>query len=394
MKNLCVVCLFLLALLANAHTPDVNSFGSNNEVVDCIGIYYGTSHLRLKWTEDQWKPYVVHTFKNGERKWLFQGFCLLEQRIDNKSFIHTKKAEPATKIEWEKLISLLFTEGKMLDALDRIILKEKRELGNPPFRHKITVSIPIPIRGQTNWGKIDGKSMNFNYEKDRIKALKWYINEFLKEYAKHHYNNFDLAGFYWVEEDMEQTEGLAKQISDYLHSIGYKHYWTPYSTAKGSSYWDEYNFDYCYLQPGGYCINKERDFSRVEKALTKAKKRGTGVLFEFDSHIFSDPDTFVPRLNRCIDLFEQCDVYNKSSMSYYAGATIIYAISQGKYSNYKTTSKQLASIRDAMDRIAHHIVDRYTKRYGPPIDNLYPSNNPKSNNTDIEDWRNPDYWHF
>ena len=226
--------------------------------------------------------------------------------------------------------------------------------------------------------------------------MKWYVQEFLMEFSKHRYNNFDFVGFYWVEEDMEQTDGLAKQISAYLHNLGYKHYWKPYSTAKGSTYWDEYDFDYCYLQPGGYCINKDRNISRVVDALEKAKRRGAGMLYEFDSRIFFNPELYVPRLHECIDMFEKYGVYKNSSMTYYEGALIIYSIYKGKYGNIKNTPKQIASIREVMDRIAEHIVKRYTDRYGLPTNNPYyqsPSNQSPAN-TDNNDWRNPEYWHF
>ena len=91
------VFMMLLALSSAAHSPNVNKFGTNNEVLDFVGIFYGNGNLRLNWTENEWEPYVVHTFQNGERKWLFQGFSFLDLSIDKKTLIHSKNAQQATK---------------------------------------------------------------------------------------------------------------------------------------------------------------------------------------------------------------------------------------------------------------------------------------------------------
>lgn len=402
--------LFILSLVAalnyaySAHKPDTNAFGTNDRVTDFIGIFYGTEGARLNWTVNEWTPYVVHTFQNGEKKWLFQGFSFLEFKINKKSFIHSKKHEPATKAEWERLIDLLFVNDRCLDALDQTISYYKNIIGNPPFRHKITIAIPMPIKGQTNWGSIGGKKMNFNDENDRIKAIKWYIDRFLSEYKKHKYENFDFEGFYWMEEDMEQTRGLAVQISHYIHQLGYDHYWKPYLSASGSTYWDECNFDYCYLQAGGYCIKESRGFERVGMALDKAKRRGMGLLFEFEINLFSKPETYIPRINKCIDTFEQNGVYEQAAMSYYDAAISIYAIANGGFRKLSLSSYYLNQARNFMDRIANHIVERYTRAYGPINTNSNNSsnnssniNNSNNNNTSSgssSDWRNPDYWHF
>lgn len=388
--------LLICAFTINAqHTPDVNRFATNNRITDMVGIFYGSDYLRPKWDEDTWTPFVVHTFQNGEKKWFFQGFSFNELRMDKKSFIHTSKTEPATQKEWKKLIDLMFVEGRRFDALDKTIEKYRRVIGDPPFRHKIIVSIPCPVKGQSNWGTINGRRMNFNRDEDRITAVKWFINEFLSTYNKHHYSNFDLEGFAWTEEDMEQTTGLVVIVSNYIHQLGYRHYWKPYLKAKGSSYWDEYNFDCCYLQAGGYCINAKYGFERVEQALAKAKRRGMGIVFEFDSHIFSDPDTFIPRINESIDYFEQNNIYDNVPMSYYAGGTIIHSIFKGKEKDYSFSPSHLLKMRLMLDRIASHVVARYSKAYGTyPPQQQAPSSGQSSHGTNNDDWRNPDYWHF
>lgn len=396
MKKIYLLISFILLSLGvwAQHTPDVNRYATNNRVMDMVGIYYGSTSTRLKWDEDAWAQYVVHTFRNGETKWLFPGFSLNELGMNKKSFVHTTKQQPATQTEWSKTIDLLFVDGRRLEALDKTIAHYINELGTPPFRHKIIMSIPIPIKGQTNWGKVNGKTLNFNRDVDRIIAIKWFIDEFMSRYKKHHYENFDLEGFAWTEEDMEQTSGLAVQISNYLHQLGYRHYWKPYLKAKGSSYWDEYGFDYAYLQMGAYCIKEGYTFERVEQALAKAKRRGMGLVFEFDMKLFSNPDKFLPRINQCIDRLEQDKIYENVSMSYYDGAAAIFAINKGQYRQYSVSSTNLNKFRIMLDRIAQHIVDRNSKTHNNPTSSSTTTNPSTSNTSDGDDWRNPDYWHF
>ncbi len=376
-------------------TPDVNAYGSNSSIMDMIAIYYAGGN-RLKWTQDNWVPYVTHTFSDGHTDWLFQGFMLLDLEANGKQTLHVnKQVNYATKNDWQTLIDMPFAAGKMLDALDKTIGRFRQQLGNPPFRHKVVMSIPTPIKGQRDWGRIGNRTMNFSNDADRIQAMKWFIDEFLKTYAKHHYENFDLEGFYWLEEDMRNTRGLAAQISAYLHQLGYKHYWMPYHKANGSTDWQVCGFDQCYTQPGGYCFKSERDISVVVDACMKAKRRGMGLVMEFDAHVFTDPDNFVPRINRCIDTFEQQGVYDHAAMSYYDSAKMIYCISQGKFSKITLTGRQLASVRQVMDRMSQKIVDRWRRHYGAstPYSNPSPSpQDPPRNSSD--DWRNPEYWHF
>ena len=48
-----------------------------SDVRDLALIYQGGSH-RIEWTQDQFVPYVTHTFADGHKDWLFDGFLFLE----------------------------------------------------------------------------------------------------------------------------------------------------------------------------------------------------------------------------------------------------------------------------------------------------------------------------
>lgn len=86
------------------------------------------------------------------------------------------------RTEWEWLLDRIFEQGKSLSALDRCIGQEIKELGKPAFRHQIVLGLPEAIRGQKDWGEIDGREMDFSKEEDQIAATKWYIGELVERF--------------------------------------------------------------------------------------------------------------------------------------------------------------------------------------------------------------------
>lgn len=398
------ILLLLLSLLCNSAViaqAYVNHYCVNDDLPDIVLVHYAMA-TRFKMTTDQWQPYVVHTFSDGRKEWLFQGFVMLDLVVGKKDVIHQlKKANPdyAQKSDWEAMINKLFLKGCMLEALDKTIEDNIKVIGAPPFKHKIIMGIPMPIKNQKNWGMIGNKRIDFSKDKDRVLAVKWYIDEFLKEFGKRKYKNLELGGFYWIEEDTENTAGIPRPVSDYIHQLGYKHYWMPYLTAVGSAKWAENGFDYCYTQPGGYNFNVKRDISKVDQACQKAYQRGMGFVMEFEYSVIREPDTFVPRLNNCIDRFEKLGVYDTAAMAYYDGAKVIYYMSTNGSQKHPLRGAQLKKVKAVMDRMANHIVNRYKKRF-PKVNDTNTNRAPASNGSNggsglkIDDWRNPDYWHF
>lgn len=139
-------------------------------IQDLALIYQGGSH-RLDWTVDEFRPYVVHRFADGSKDWLFDGFLFLEFK-DGSGRNYTVGYEKlnARRTEWEWLLDRIFEQGKSLSALDRCIGQEIKELGKPAFRHQIVLGLPEAIRGQKDWGEIDGREMDFSKEEDQIAA--------------------------------------------------------------------------------------------------------------------------------------------------------------------------------------------------------------------------------
>lgn len=388
MKQL-ILSIFILcsAIPVIAQQKNNNSF-KNNEIQDIVLIYYGGSNRRLSWTPEHFIPYLTHTFQNGRKEWLFSGFLFLDFSVDDKFLIHLKdpKTVYATKIEWQKFIDKTFEKGRALDALDKSIEEQKKELGLPPFRHKVILTIPTPISGQKNWGSLDGKPLDFSILSHKIKALKWFINQMLQLFQQSHYQNIDLEGFYWVEEGMWVTDDVLAPVSAMLKKNGKSFYWIPYYTSAGSESWEKYGFNYSYIQPN-YFFRPQMAQERFLQALETAKRIGCGLEMEIDDKLLNNPSVFVPRLKTYIDLFEAHNVYDSdAAIAYYEGGGTIWHLYKEMFPANLTNSDKKA-IMDQIDRMAKHIVDR---------------NNSKikgSKKTNIErkknyDWRDPEYWHF
>ena len=69
---------FLFSLQSVALSKENGDYNYKvSDVRDLALIYQGGSH-RIDWTLEQFVPYVTHTFADGHKDWLFDGFLFLE----------------------------------------------------------------------------------------------------------------------------------------------------------------------------------------------------------------------------------------------------------------------------------------------------------------------------
>ena len=329
------------------------------EIQDLALIYQGGSH-RLDWTVDEFRPYVVHRFADGSKDWLFDGFLFLEFK-DGSGRNYTVGYEKlnARRTEWEWLLDRIFEQGKSLSALDRCIGEEIGELGKPAFRHRIVLGLPEAIRGQKDWGEIDGREMDFSKEEDQIAATKWYIGELVERFKAAKYKHLELSGFYWVAEDTHHCEELTIPLSEYIHSEGKLFYWIPYWQAKGHEEWKRLGFDVAYQQPNHF-FNHSIPDSRLDEACATARRHGMAMEFEFDEKATAAiPNSSHDRMAAYINHFEKNDVFNSSAVAYYCGNRGVLTLDESDNPKDKAL----------MDRLARIIQARRYLKYGIPMKN-------------------------
>lgn len=353
--------LFLLILLVTgdlfsmaAGKSKIAGYGKTN-ITDMVLIYHGGVHRPIEWNKDQFKPYVVYQNSKGKKNWLFDGFLFIEF-LDGKGhyFAHgPANSSLACKPEWEWLMNRQFEKDKAFSALNQCIGEQKKEMGNPPFRHKMVAVMPVPMKGQTDWGSLNGRPLNFSNDQDRIEACKWYVDRFLEQYKKEGYQNFDFEGFYWVSEKDENFREILVQVGDYIRSKNLRLFWIPYWTAIGFDNWRTDKFDFAYIQPN-YFFKNEVPYERLDATCAYARGRGMGLELEFDDRCLADAkDPKRDRLIGYIEAFEKNDVFREASIAYYEGGGTIYRM----FHSENPLDKEM------YDRLAKIIVQRKKLRW-------------------------------
>lgn len=333
-------CSFFITQIAAAYQTDV--------VKDIALIYQGGTQ-RPDWTEEELRPYVVHTFADGRTEWFFDSFLFFEF-TDNWqiAFGYNYGARNARKSDWEWLLNRVFEKGKSLDALNSCVERYKATIGEPLFKHKVVLGVASPITGQTDWGSLDGEDLNFTYRADQIKAAKWYIDQLVKRFVEGNYKNLELAGFYWIEESTVKCGDLPKDVSEYIHQLNKRFYWIPYWNAEGYNLWRKLGFDTAFLQPN-YFFNKEIPEERLTQACHTANKFNMGLEMEFDSRVlYENEDSYYNRLESYINAFEENGVFEQSVIAYYSGT-------KGILDMYRSNVIENTLI---LDRIANQVLKR------------------------------------
>lgn len=358
-KRLTTIAAALAMCLSMFGQTEVNRYGT--DPTSDIALIYAGSDRRPQWTQDDLRPYVVHTFANGDRDWLFDSFLFLEFSSGSTGIVFQNgdRGKAATKKDWEWLLDRFFEEDAKLGALDKLISEEKKTLGNPPIRHTVIVSMPAPLNNQKDWGKLDGRKLDFSNPADKVAACKWYVDELVDRFNKAGYENIDLIGTYWIEEALFSNGPIVGEINDYVRSKGLRAYWIPYYKDNEQfrfNWKDKYRFDAAYQQPN-YFFERNIPMKQLEDACDESKKYGLGLEMEFETQgtsraQHSDPDSYYQRLIDYIDVFEKKGVYDESAIAWYSGT-------KGMIDMNASTDPY---DRGVLDRMARHIIKRHNRR--------------------------------
>lgn len=301
-----------------------------NEIQDLVLMYQGGIQ-RPECTVDFIYPYVVHTDRLKRKDWFFDGFLFLEFN-DGQGYHFEFSWDPNGKIadkkRWEWLANRHFGNKTGINALEEAVKKAVEELGPAPFKHKVVIGLPEPVWNTKDWGELDDKKLDFSKREDRIKACKWYIDLVVKKFEDSHFKYIELAGIYWLNEQLLNTQHITIEIGNYIRKKGMRFYWIPYYTATGFSEWYEYGFDMAYLQPTHFFNRKVKD-DRVDSACKLAFTHNMGVEVEFDSNaLCSSSDNKSSRLKTYMESLDRNDAFRNASLAYYEGGDGIYRFSK------------------------------------------------------------------
>lgn len=332
---------------------------SINQIRDMALIYQG-GRQRIPWTEDQIEPYVVHKFADGYKTWLFDGFLFIEFADAPECNLAPgyKCKRDARKDDWQRYMDSMFEKGKAFDALNSCIEHQKAEIGDPGFKHKVVVTLPTPIPHNKDWGAIDGRALDFDNVDDAQLACQWYLDQLVARFDSAGYDNLEMTGIYWVDEDMWHMGEFTKRISPYIHKLGLQFVWIPYFRARGFEKWRELGFDMVYLQPNHF-FNKKIPDARIDETCSLARQHGMGLEFECDENaLFQNENSSYDRMTAYIDGFWRNNVFTDAAIAYYTGSHLLLDFVRNPCPENQAL----------MDRLARVIVERRANQSLVPAD--------------------------
>ena len=189
---------------------------------------------------------------------------------------------------WNTYVDNVFAEDANINALSEAVEQVSEGLGRD-VRVRVFFSILYTWPDKTSFGDVDGDGVieDFSKVEDRKKAIKWMIDEQLARFEAGGYDNLDLLGFYWYEEQVTYTDPheleLIRYASDYVHSLGYKLMWIPWYCAPGYTDWKELGFDMACMQPN-YAFSGQATVERLYDNAETTRRLGMCVEIEIGQY--------------------------------------------------------------------------------------------------------------
>jgi hypothetical protein len=354
----CFIMVGLIACSSNQEPPPNNGTegettypweagrGSLLPVTDMVLVYGGGAHRNVTWNKDHFIPYVSYTDKANNEKPLFDGFLFLE--ITNgvsgasRIFATGYHGEPARKTNWKALVDYYFQPGIAISALEQCLAEAEQRLGTGTKR-KVVIALPEPIVAGPNsdytalpanyWGEVDGITLDFTRDNDRITACKWYIDYVRQRFNEGNFQHLELAGFYWLAEESLHTRSILSGVAAYLNQWKYSFNWIPYWKAEPDYYeWKSLKFSYAYLQPN-YFFNETIPYSRLTEACAVARQYDMDLELEFDVKVFVNNGNKGGRLRDYMQAFEANNMLSTKRIAYYQDTDALYQL-------YRATNEQ------------------------------------------------------
>ncbi len=271
-------------------------------------------------------PYVAYLDTDGVMQdFFFDTYLFLPCNTYGPSgaSIHGGNNNPTKAIDWVDYVEDTFADGYNVDALEVAFGKAKETLGDSQRKAGVFFSILYPSYKSKNFGSLGGKELDLSKKEDREYAIKWIIDEQIRLYTEAGYENLDLLGFYWLEEEIysKYDHDMLSYASNYLHSLGLKFIWIPWYQAPGYNNWRVYGFDLACLQPNDMWPETS-DVERVKSCANLCKGYGMSMQIEA-SHDCALPDRYA-RYMRYLEGGMSSGAMNSVKFYYQDGKTAVY----------------------------------------------------------------------
>jgi hypothetical protein len=294
---------------------------------DLMLIYQG-GFQRPQWTTTRFAPYVTYQDpQTGKEHWLFDGFLFIEfQDGRGHTYEQYSNLKHAQKAQWITLLQRNFARNDGIPNLEKTVEAAVTRIGEPVRRRQVVMTLPVPEPGQTDWGELDGRALDFNKKEDRLAACTWYLDTAMQMWNNLAPKELYLAGFYWVAEQSASTSNMFPEVAQLVHARGKEIFWIPsYHVNTPLGQWKTFGFDEAYLQPN-YFFHPELPATRLQHACDYARTHGMGLEIEFDPRMITQSSVYEPRFHSYLDAFTQNGVNDGSAMAWYEGGGALFRL--------------------------------------------------------------------
>lgn len=254
--------------------PDAYDVRNHLCVIPCGGL---EENARLHWTKDQLQYYAAYILEDRPVDRMFGGFIFNGIQMREGTFLHPLYVgfgKPANKKDWTLWIDTLFAKDANLHALYEVAGEQKLD---------VWVSIPYPHQSQTDFGEIRDDELDLHKDEDRIRAVRWWLDLFLKRWGEERrlHDKLNFRGFVWQREAIDAVDSrLIRKINALVHKRNVLSMWLPNYGSNGVIDWQDYGFDITALNCN-YYGNTSYDHTWINNTCAFAKHYHTGIQITF-----------------------------------------------------------------------------------------------------------------
>lgn len=303
-------------------------------------VYTGSNGAVGEWSESDFLPMIAQEDASGKPTgWLFDGTLFGDYSSNT----------PETKTGWRTWLTDLFSPNVELSALNRSVGAVKQQLNDSSYKEKVVITIPGLGSNPSNFGVVDssGQSLDLNPNDvgqvqatiNKVKAIRWIMQQVLSQWNSANYSNLELSGFYWDPESLQPNQPLDPELiqatAAMVHRYKLKFFWIPYYGAVGIANWRQLGFDDVTSQ-AGVAFNYNIDaVTRLASVASMAQYYHMGLEMEQPYNTMSTSEAAAEKAQeRFYDYFTGGYVYG------YEGTTMKtwYLNSKGLIPAYQSTN--------------------------------------------------------
>ena len=295
-----------------AVTPDKKTepegyFKNLDGVSNVMKIYNGyyAPHPEKAILSEEWLlPYVAYLDANGTiQGTMFDAIAFVPCHGDYPSggrLVKTNGKPGAVMSDWELYFEHTFKDGQDIDALDSVVGRVFGELGIEK-KYKVFLTMPYPTVLDKPFGDINGDGVDEYCVtlEERSEIIKWFADKCINEFKAKNYENLELAGFYWLREEVNYSDSnhepeLVKSFNDFAKKRKLKTIFDPFYLSTGFDHWEELGFSSAVMQPNVAFTNKDYfEIGMLEEFAQSAYNNHIGVEMETNEPSYFKGDDYL-----------------------------------------------------------------------------------------------------